>query len=345
MRAAKAASMLTSLVKVGLFGGRLDVSSQIHLLRAKIVSGLNNGRPIADHRHPRSSSAKKVYQTIFNNATRMIMGLKQSSSASLMQLRLEMGIWSLDEENDYTTLLFFHRLAISHPTTYHHQAFEREFHAFMHGKTQLKTPYMHTFVFLLTHYDLDPRQAISKSTWKTHLRNRINAKSTSILNHHLQQNPRLRQRYGTPKLHTLPTYLQVGHFKGRKYIVKARLGILGLQTYLHAMWPTIQECCPLCGAAKEDFPHFFFSCSQPASARIRADFTSTMDPSMNERISKGTVQERHFKALMFEPQSRGVATPLMQAYAKQLGKCLSDLWQNRKFTIKAPTTGNVGPAI
>ena len=71
----RAASMLTSLVKVGLFGGRLDVSSQIHLLRAKIVSGLNNGRPIADHRHPRSSSAKKIYQTVFNNATRMIMGL------------------------------------------------------------------------------------------------------------------------------------------------------------------------------------------------------------------------------------------------------------------------------
>jgi hypothetical protein len=62
MRAGKAATMLTSLVKVGLFAGRVDVSSQIHLLRAKIVAGLNNGRPIADHRHPKSSSAKKIYQ-------------------------------------------------------------------------------------------------------------------------------------------------------------------------------------------------------------------------------------------------------------------------------------------
>jgi hypothetical protein len=57
---------------------------------------------------------------------------------------------------------------------------------------------------------------------------------------------------------------------------------------------------------------------------------------MNKRISEGTVQERHFKALMFEPQSRGVTAPLMQAYAKQLGNCLDNLWQNRKLTIKTP---------
>jgi hypothetical protein len=63
---------------------------------------------------------------------------------------------------------------------------------------------------------------------------------------------------------------------------------------------------------------------------------------MKKRISEGTVQERLFKALMYDPQSRGVKVPLMQAYAKQLGKCLENLWQNRKLTIKTPKTGNAG---